>query len=86
MATPKATKALITRLLNAGYRVRSYSGRGMFGKECVGVSLERGQELTVGRSLASYDQLGMGQIAYFRGHEFPEGRVFKYENEGGEAE
>jgi hypothetical protein len=86
MATPKATKALITRLLNAGYRVRSYSGRGMFGKECVGVSLERGQELTVNVKAASFDQLGMGQIAYFRGYEFPEGRVFAYENAVGEAE
>jgi hypothetical protein len=61
-------KALVTRLRNAGYRPRSYSGRGMFGAECVGVSLARGERLTVAASGASLDALGMGTIAYWRSH------------------
>lgn len=32
--------ALVTVLVRAGYKARSYSGRGMYGKECVGVDLE----------------------------------------------
>jgi hypothetical protein len=84
MATPKATKALITRLLNAGLTPRSYSGRGMFGRECVGVSLDRGQELTVNAGTASWDQLGMGRIAYWPRHEWPKGQVYAHENAEGE--
>lgn len=66
-----AAKALITRLRNAGYRPRSYSGRGMFGAECVGVSLDRGEVLTVSASNACLDALGMGTIAYWRSHPWP---------------
>lgn len=84
MKTPKATKALITRLLNAGYQPRSYSGRGMFGRECVGVSLDRFQELTVGARTATYDSLGLGRIAYWPGHSWPTGQTFRSENAGGE--
>ena len=29
-------------LENAGIETRSYSGRGMYGKECLGVSIDRG--------------------------------------------
>ena len=47
---------------------RGQCGRGMFGAECVGVSLARGERLTVAASGASLDVLGMGTIAYWRSH------------------
>lgn len=39
---PMAEKSFLQRVLeDAGYECRSYSGRGMFGRECLGVSLDR---------------------------------------------
>jgi hypothetical protein len=35
-------KILVEALRDAGYSVRSYSGRGMYGRSCVGAELERG--------------------------------------------
>lgn len=66
-------KALIKRLQAAGHEVRSYSGRGMYGRYCVGVSLTRGERLTVGSRTASYDSLGLGSIAYWPSAVWPEG-------------
>jgi hypothetical protein len=68
-------KVLIKRLRAAGHEVRSYSGRGMYGRECVGVSLSRGERLTVGHRTASYDALGLGSIAYWPSAVWPEGMV-----------
>jgi len=39
------TKKLIKQLASAGYGIRSYSGRGMFGRECVSVSGDDAQEI-----------------------------------------
>lgn len=37
----------------AGYEARSYSGRGMYGRSCVGISLDRGESaFTAGARLA----------------------------------
>jgi hypothetical protein len=65
---------LIDTLQNAGYGPRGYSGRGMFGKICVGVSLESESELwTMAQELIDIDglhaphtdSLGRGIIAYW---------------------
>jgi hypothetical protein len=65
---------LIDALQNAGYKPRSYSGRGMFGQTCVGVYLESESELwTMADELVDIDglyaprtdSLGLGIIAYW---------------------
>jgi hypothetical protein len=65
---------LIDALQNAGYKPRSYSGRGMFGKTCVGVSLDSESDLWYmtrelididGLHAPHTDSLGLGIIAYW---------------------
>lgn len=55
------------RLVALGLQPRSYSGRGMFGRECVAVYLEQGVhpgdlELPAGWR---QDQLGLGTVVYW---------------------
>ena len=68
-------KELIEKLEDAGYEWRSYSGRGMFGKSCVGVTLRNDGELfqlgaDVGNDfgLPTTDSMGLGIIAYWPRH------------------
>jgi hypothetical protein len=42
---PELLKELIE---DAEFEARSYSGRGMYGRECVGISLDAGDELVIG--------------------------------------
>lgn len=72
---------LIQLIEDAGYEAQSYSGRGMYGKECVGVDVDDDTEFAVDvmataepedketvRALlkaSSVDQLGKGYIVYF---------------------
>lgn len=74
-------KKLIEAIRNAGYEPRSYSGRGMYGRSCVGVTVERGTSaFTVGIHVAeqlgenayeaarldtAQDSLGLDTILYF---------------------
>lgn len=80
-----------TLLINAckelGYPVRSYSGRGMYGKYCVGIELDRGDSafklaLHLSSELGDsahflndldirQDSLGLGTILYFPYVEWP---------------
>jgi hypothetical protein len=58
-------EAFVEKIREAGYEPRSYSGRGMFGKVCVGVDLDRndrGEDLPGG---ASEDSMGLGYIMYW---------------------
>lgn len=59
-----------------GYEPRSYSGRGMYGKECVAVDVEwSSDEWTIGQALAlrfgqttpapDSDSMGRGKILYW---------------------
>lgn len=41
-------KALIQAIEEAGYEARSYSGRGMYGKSCVGVTCGRTEAFSLG--------------------------------------
>lgn len=60
----------------AGYEPRRYSGRGMFGKECLGVSVNQpGEIFRLGGILAEhvedmgppqFDSLGYDWIVYWR--------------------
>lgn len=51
-----------------GFRPRSYSGRGMYGAECVGVSLDSPGDLdSEGLPRATQDSLGRGVILYWPG-------------------
>lgn len=71
-------------LVIAGYEPHSYSGRGMFGKECVAVNLDSSNELAnVGAALAaegvlsqpSIDGMGRGIVAYWPSEPWmPEGQ------------
>ena len=42
---------LVEIITTAGYKARSYSGRGMFGERCVSVNLDRGEEPTFGNKM-----------------------------------
>lgn len=47
------TERFIELIEDAGYRVRSYSGRGMYGRQCVGVELDSTAALvSFGRNVA----------------------------------
>lgn len=68
------TQALIDALESAGRKWRPYSGRGMYGKECVSVMLEDAGELfIIGGELAdsgfavkpTIDSMGLGVVAYW---------------------
>lgn len=63
---PSEAERLVRELRSEGLRPRSYSGRGMFGKECVGVSIDRLDDLD-GLPLKGVrtDSLGLGLIAYW---------------------
>jgi hypothetical protein len=40
------SQAFVNLIVSAGFRPKSYSGRGMFGKRCVSVNLDRNEETT----------------------------------------
>ena len=72
---------LIAALESAGYTWRRYSGRGMYGKECVGVTLsDDGELFDLGRTVGAIeaecnpghvrtDNMGRGIIVYWPGAE-----------------
>jgi hypothetical protein len=68
-------KTLIEEIEETGRKVRSYSGRGMFGRQCVGVALDR---YDYGSDLPDEgqrrDSLGLGEIVYWPSATWPEGR------------
>lgn len=71
---PMTADQLIEKIENSDRKARSYSGRGMFGAQCVAVSLGRedaGGELPKG---AQTESLGKGTIWYWPGIPWPEGR------------
>lgn len=76
MATPlerKKTQELIRKIAATGREARSYSGRFMYGRYCVGVALEQydsGSDLPLKKSQRR-DSLGMGQIVYWPHLEWP---------------
>lgn len=77
--------ALCRAIRQQGLRPRSYSGRGMYGIECVGVSADsQGEVIDLCVELAdhdlgaklpapSFDSLGLGVIAYWPRIEWTEG-------------
>lgn len=61
-----STLDIIDAIFNRELQPRSYSGRGMYGRECVACSLERGSDLEgLPRAGAFVDQLGRGYIVYW---------------------
>ncbi len=65
-------KTLIARIRKSGRKARSYSGRYMYGRHCVGVDLDRhdaGGELPKG---ANTDSMGLGSIWYWPAVAWPE--------------
>lgn len=62
---------LVQQLKDLGLEPRPYSGRSMYGKECVGVSVDHlgDHELPKGWS---HDSLGRGHIVYWRSVAWPE--------------
>jgi len=84
--TPEQIKVsirAIKKLEAKGYSPRAYSGRGMYGDYCVGITVDR--ELANGNSPeskglrrsfggASRDSMGMDAILYWRGLPWPPGR------------
>jgi hypothetical protein len=68
-----------------GAELRSYSGRGMYGKQCLGIDMDSmtdafrfalmidDEDLTVALSNPCFDSMGLGIIVYFPNVEAPEG-------------
>lgn len=66
---------LKTAITQGGYEPRTYSGRGMFGAQCVGVNLESQEDLVgIGAALGKaglevgtplLDSMGLGVVAYW---------------------
>ena len=68
-----------------GADLRSYSGRGMYGKQCLGIDMDsmadafrfalmvEDEDLTVALSNPCFDSMGLGIIVYFPNVEAPEG-------------
>jgi len=71
----KTSLKAIKKLEGKGYFPRSYSGRGMYGASCVGVTLPRGDR-SVSKMFGgcSYDSMGMDTIWYWRSLPWPPGR------------
>lgn len=75
---------LIRALETAGFEPMSYSGRGMYGRQCVGVSAESPFEVGVALGLAlgeeardlrvASDTLGRDTVLYFPGVAWPGNR------------
>ena len=63
------SKSVIKRLEEKGYKVRSYSGRMMFGRYCVGVTVPRYEieavTKAVRKAVASTDNMGLDYIVYW---------------------
>jgi len=78
----KPSKELLDALEAEGFEFRSYSGRGMYGKSCFGVTLSSAAELFgLGRCVGEFEELsrtpetdsmGRGIIAYWPNVEPPE--------------
>lgn len=68
-----------------GAELRSYSGRGMYGKQCLGIDMDsmsdafrfalmvQDEDLSVALSNPCFDSMGLGIIVYFPNVEAPEG-------------
>lgn len=68
-----------------GAELRSYSGRGMYGKQCLGIDMDsmadafrfalmvEDENLTFALSNPCFDSMGLGIIVYFPNVEAPEG-------------
>lgn len=84
--TPEDSKILIEALESVGAKPRSYSGRGMFGKSCVAVSLNSDNNLSewyiaqelvregdsVNPGAPRHDEMGLGTIIYWPNYPWPE--------------
>jgi hypothetical protein len=79
---------IIQALEAADYSVRSYSGRGMYGRSCVGVVIPRGESLirigvVLGAALGDdaldleerTDSMGLDTIVYWPSLRWPDGSV-----------
>ena len=75
--TIEQSKALIDALEEANFEVRSYSGRGLYGKECV--SVRDASVWEVARAIPEdmnvpehrSDSLGLGNVLYWPSYEWP---------------
>jgi hypothetical protein len=56
-------KKFVRAAKRAGLEVFQYSGRGMFGRKCPAVSLDRGERFAT-RATTRTDSLGMGTVVY----------------------
>ena len=88
MASTELSKKLIEALEEGGWKTRSYSGRGMYGRTCV--SVRDGDEKVSAWEIAKHlfseqydgefdrvpepqqDQLGLGIVLYWPRYEWPE--------------
>ena len=63
----KSQRLFIRDMLKAGYALRTYSGRSMYGKECPAVYCERDRFTDIVRATKApirHDTLGKGYIVY----------------------
>ena len=88
MPNQEKVKKFIEALEDAGYDPKPYSGRGMFGKQCVSVSEEDVTAWDIAHGLwylvpedehldvpePRQDSMGLGIVLYWPSYEWPEGR------------
>ena len=82
MKTEQQVKALIDALEDAGYDPCAYSGRGMYGKECVALRGDNINLWEVARSLPEdlnvpeprTDSMGLGIVIYWPSYEWPKSK------------
>ncbi len=80
--TEQKTKEFIEALENADFYPCAYSGRGMFGKECVCLKGDGISVWDVARALPEdmdvpeprTDMLGLGMVIYWPQYEWPKGK------------
>lgn len=59
-------KKFVGKAENLGYEVRDYSGRGMFGRQCPGVTVDNANEFIaeIGIKGLKVDNMGLSYIVY----------------------
>lgn len=72
MAEVTNAMKLIAKIKEAGRKPRSYSGRHMYGRQCVACKVERGEDYAGLPRGYSTDSLGLGTIVYWPGVMWPE--------------
>ncbi len=54
----------INKANEEGYVIRTYSGRGMFGRSCPGIVVDSPTDFSIGKGKTQLDNMGLSYIVY----------------------